>query len=254
MLDSHPALAIPPESYFVTELAQRWPPGAPFSWEDYVESLSAHDRFRRWGLPEDALHGDGAGPATFADAVRSTFAAYARTKGKERYGDKTPRYVQDVEMLAALLPEARFVHVIRDGRDVALSFLEREWGPKTIEEAARRWRKRVTAGRRAGRALGATRYLEVRYESLVARPEAELERVCSLVDLDPAPEMLRYYERAGEIVAGTKYPAQHSSLAAPPRRGLRDWRSTMPAADVQTFERVAGGLLEELGYERGPGA
>lgn len=248
MLDSHPDLAIPPESYFVTELAEEWPPGAELSWDDFVARLSAHDRFTRWGLPAEALQRDDP-PRTFAGAIRCTFAAYAAARGKSRYGDKTPRYVQDVEAIAALLPEAVFVHVIRDGRDVALSFLEREWGPKTIEEAARRWRKRVKSGRRAGSALG-SRYLEVRYERLVADPAAELERVCAHLDLEPSSAMLRYFERADDVVAGTKYPEQHASLAAPPTPGLRNWRSDMTSAGVASFEAIAGNLLAELGYER----
>jgi hypothetical protein len=252
MLDSHPALAIPPESYFVAELVAEWPPDRPFSWDDYLERLRVHDRFLRWDLPIDALASDDAAE-DFAGAVRRTFAAYARARGKPRHGDKTPRYVQDVETIAALLPEARFVHVIRDGRDVALSFLEREWGPRTVEEAARRWRKRVKAGRRGGSAVGPGRYVEVRYERLVEDPEGELARVCALIDLDPAPEMLRYFERADEVVAGTKYPGQHRGIAAPPTKGLRDWRTAMPPDDVATFETIAGGLLEELGYERAGG-
>lgn len=255
MLDSHPEMAVPPESYFVAELAGSWAGGAPFSWDDYLAALSAHDRFRRWGLPADALHPEDPAdaPRTFAGAVRHTFAAYARARSKPRYGDKTPRYVENVELLAGLFSEARFVHVIRDGRDVALSFLDREWGPKTIEEAAKRWRKRVRAGRRAAAALAPGRYLEVRYESLVDDPETELRRVCALAELDPAPEMLRYFERADDVIAGTKYPGQHAAIAAPPKRGLRDWRSTMSRTEVEEFEATAGGLLAELGYERTTG-
>lgn len=249
MLDSHPDLAIPPESYFVAEMAHL--PG-PFSWEDYVRRVGGHDRFLRWGLPVEALHEQaGAGePKSLPDAVRCTFAAYAAARGKPRYGDKTPLYVQNVQLLAELFPEAVFVHVVRDGRDVTLSFLEREWGPKTIEEGARRWCKRVRAGRRAGAVLGRTRYLEVRYERLVADPERELGRVCTLADLTPAPEMLRYFERADSVVAGTKYPGQHTGIAAPPTPGVRDWRTEMSSEDAASFEAIAGGLLDELGYER----
>lgn len=252
MLDSHPELAIPPESYFVSELAAEWAPGRAFAFDDLLARLRGHDRFARWGLAIDAVAEAGAAarPQTFADGIRCAFAAYAREKGKPRYGDKTPRYVQDLALLAELFPEARFVHVIRDGRDVALSFLDREWGPKTVEEAARRWRKRVKAGRRAASSLEPGRYLEVRYEDLFDDPSAELERVCALVEVDPAPEMLRYFERAGEVIAGTKYPDQHSSVAAPPTKGLRDWRTAMSPADVAAFEATAGNLLEELGYER----
>ena len=148
---------------------EQWPGEDPFSWEIFAGLLKAHDRFKRWGLPPEVVYeaAEHSKPQTYADAIRLVYSCYARSKGKLRYGDKTPRYVRKLELISRVFPEARFVHVIRDGRDVALSLLERDWGPKTIEQAASLWRKRVRAGRRAGAILGRRCYIEVRYEDLV---------------------------------------------------------------------------------------
>src|SRR6478672_851702 len=80
--------------------------------------------FALWGIAAPDLRGLGC-----ADAVRAVFAAYAAARGKPRYADKTPHYVSHLPELAARFPEAQFVHVVRDGRDVALSLLEVPWGP-----------------------------------------------------------------------------------------------------------------------------
>ncbi len=88
-------------------------------------------------------------PATYADAVRLLFRCYARLHGKERYADKTPPYVFEIPALAAMFPEARFVHVIRDGGNVAASMVRASWHKGTLgagrlgrgrDHRARGWR------------------------------------------------------------------------------------------------------------------
>jgi hypothetical protein len=222
MLDAHPLLAVPPESHFAIEPRLR---------------LRRDRWFRLWGIDAPDVRG-----LDVADAVRAVFAAYAAAQGKPRYADKTPHYVSHLPLLAQRFPEARFVHVVRDGRDVALSLLEVPWGPDTIEGAALHWRRRVLEGRAA--ALPPDRYRELRYEALVADPERELRALAPWLDLDYDPAMLAYPERALVV----PYPEHHARLAAPPTAGLRDHRRDLSAEDRARFEAVAGDALRELGY------
>ena len=178
------------------------------------------------------------------------YLAYAHHHGKPRAGDKTPRNVLHVEQLATALPESRFVHLVRDGRDVVPSVREHLLGPESLPAAIDYWRDRVTAGRRAGAALGPGRYLEIRYEELVADPAPVLRRVCRFLGLDDADAMLEYTRRAERVIAGVWDPRNHEGVTRPPTTGVRDWRATMPRADAQLFDALAGDLLEELGYGR----
>jgi hypothetical protein len=184
-------------------------------------------------------------PDALAEAIRRIYASYASRRGKPRYGDKTPNQVVHIHLLARTLPEARFVHVIRDGRDSTLSYLDADFGPSTVAEAAVYWRRFVEAGRRAGRELGHGRYREVRYEELVAAPERELRALSGFCGLAYDEAMLDYPERADELVGKV-----HHNLALAPTSGMRDWRRDMSRADVALFEALAGDLLDELGYER----
>jgi hypothetical protein len=251
MFDSHPEMAIPWESYFIMQLARR---RGDYERDEFdVDRFLADLRrtpFPRWGLDEgEVRHGLlEARPAGFGDAVRALFAAYARSRGKARYGDKTPDYVYDLPTLASLLPETRFVHVIRDGRDVALSLLDVSWGPGTVEDAALLWKEAVSAGRAAGASLGPTRYKELRYERLVLDTTGTLRELCSFVELEFSPVMLRYFERADEIIAPDFFPEYHRRIALPPTPALRDWRREMSRGDQRCFEGVAGDLLAELSY------
>src|SRR5919204_347134 len=114
---------------------------------------------------------------------------------------KTPHYVTALPRIGRALPEARFVHVIRDGRDVALSTNRRlvelrGSRPVPIERMAKRWRHRILSAR--GVTQVADRYLEVRYEDLVRDTEPTLRRGCEFINLAYGPAMLAYHERAAE--------------------------------------------------------
>jgi len=142
-----------------------------------------------------------------------------------------------------------FVHLIRDGRNVALSLMDVPRPPRSFAEAAQIWRFRVTAGRADGAAL-ADRYLELRYESLVEDPESSLKQICALASLEYTPAMLDYHREDPAASVPERNWGHHRNLARPPTAGLRDWRERMSEADQQLFEAVAGDELSELGYER----
>jgi hypothetical protein len=247
MLDAHPALAVPAESHFVVPIAlrrrllDRYP-------HLVADEIVASEGFRRWGLPEAPARERVRGTATAADAVRAVYSLHAELEGKSRYADKTPSYVLHVALLAAFLPEARFLHVIRDGRDVALSIREVEWGTPSLEGAALIWKGCIDAGRRAGRLIGPARYRELRYEDLLADPSDALRDVCAFFALEFDPAMLRYHERAAATIAGSRVGAEHRNLHRPLTAGLRDWRTQMDAREVELFQAAVGGTLDALGY------
>jgi hypothetical protein len=116
--------------------------------------------------------------------------------------------------------------------------------PRSVVDFACQWRSEVSAAQALGRRVGPDRYLEVRYEALVADPAAELRRICSFAGLPYEPEMLDY---VGRVDVSAK-PHQRS-LERPPTPGLRNWRIEVTVSDLAAFEAVAGDLLGELGYE-----
>jgi hypothetical protein len=255
MFDSHPDMAVPPESHFICQLASRrarFSRGGRFFVDRFTDDLGRHESFPRWGLAIDDVRGRlrAVSVNDYSEAIRQIFALYAEARGKRRYAEKTPINIMNIPLLATLFPESRFIHLIRDGRDVALSYLDTDFGVDTVPHAAIYWRRFVREGRRAGRRLGPARYREVRYEELLADPERTLRELCQFVDLPYAPSMLEYPERANELMADVPHREHHTRLALPPTAGLRDWRRDMDGPDVELFEAIAGDLLDELGYER----
>jgi len=247
MLDAHPSIAVPPESHFVVSLPRVFG-AAPTP--QAIEALLAHQRFREWGLDEGRFSQalDAREPATWADLYDTVFSLYATEHGKQRWGDKTPGYGRFLDELRQIFPSARFVHLIRDGRDVACSLARVPWYEGSIVRMASDWKKSVRRARRSG--LGRDDYLEVRYEDLVTDTVPTLHRVCSHLDVIWADSMLAYPRRLDD-----KLPSHRKAWHQRTREGVSSdrigiWRREMTAVDLWNFERVAGDLLEELGYGR----
>lgn len=254
LLNAHPDFAVPFESYFPVWFARRrgrYERSGRFDTARFLADLFAHQSFRRWALDDQALRNEleAARPRDFSDAIRATFAAYAHAHGKPRYADKTPAFVTHIPTLAALFPEAVFVHVIRDGRDVVLSRAQAAWGTHRLDHEALLWRTQVEQGRRDGRALGARRYFELRYEDLVDDAAVVAQRLCSFVGADFDPSMLQYYEHADRVLGDQPFPEEHANLRRPPSK-LRDFRKELSARDLALVERLERPALDALGYER----
>lgn len=256
MLDSHSQLAIPGESHFIPQVwnaRRRYVTGRDVDAEKLIADYTQTAHFKQWELPRDDVVSLIARlrEPSMGEVIECLYSAYAAHHGKCRWGDKTPIYVLSIPVLAQIFPDARFVHMIRDGRDVALSYLSVPWGPASIWQAARKWCRHVSAGRRAGKALGSTRYMEVRYEDIVKEPEYALNRVCEFADLPFEPGMLQFYKNAqGRIQSRPERTHFHSSVTKPPSKNMRAWRTQMPASQVLAFEAMSGNLLVKLGYER----
>ncbi len=249
MLDRSSQLAIPYETFFVPQLAHRH--GRRPKLDDFLDDLGRLRTLYDWGITPDDVRPRLHEGMTTSEAIAAIFETYAERQGKPRWGDKTPLYMQQLPLLERLFPDAIWVHLVRDGRDAALSFLElpegfsgKTWArPGTVPQFAARWRTEILAAQRLGRHAG-SRYLELRYEDLVADPERELRRICEHASLAWEAEMLDHTRPSD-----TAHMPEHRNLAQPPTPGLRDWRSQMSREDALAFEEVAGDVLKSAGYE-----
>lgn len=255
MLDAHPDMAVPPENHFLMPIARnrrRFERGGVVQADLLLRMLEEDRTFRLWNLPGDRTQEvlEAEPPTRFPEAVRRLYGLYAERRGKPRYGDKTPHLVRHLPFLGHTFPEARFVHIIRDGRDVVSAYLARGIGPRNVVEGAWWWKREVLRGRRGARRLDPERYMEVRYEDLVRDPESRLKEICRFVDLHYDEAMLTYHRDPDQLLPAERVRRLHDGLFRPPTEGMRDWRVEMANRDVADFESLAGDLLSDLGYER----
>jgi len=244
-LGRHPALyAFPKETRLIPYLMARQDSYGDLAvdanfralWED-VRNLAV---FREVNghvpvpLPDDwASH-----PRSLAAILDAVFCHYANQHGKRRWCEKTPQHVQHLLALAELFPAGRFVHVIRDGRDCAVSF-HRRW-KRQPELTVFRWKKVVSMGRAQGQRLGTARYLEVRYEDLTNDPERSLRRICEFLGLEFNPAVLH----SAQPYLQTSSNGRRGGL----QRNSGKWRSYFKPRTLERLERIAGATLASCGY------
>ena len=268
MLDSHPELAVPPETSFIGPVSWLHGPSDPLR-HGFFEVVTADritvSNWSDFGIDKDVFWRrlEAIEPFTVSAGLRAFYALYAEQEGKPRYGEKTPGYVFLMPQIAALLPEAHFIHIIRDPGDTALSWRRTWFAPgQDFRTLGAEWRKHVEAGRRAAALV--RRYLEVRFEDLVLHPEHELRRVCEYLALAWSSRMLDYGEQGaarlrrhkGRLHASAPVMIEreertriHANLTrAPDAERLEVWRREMTAAERSALEEAAGPLVRELGY------
>ena len=261
MIDAHRQIAITRETHWIAKRFEKRQGVTPdgLVTPELLSWLLSDEKFTRMGIGQDELEGLVAGeePVSYSTFVTGVFDLFGKGQGKRLVGDKTPSYLRHIPTLHALWPQAKVVHIIRDGRDVCLSMVNWKkghvaagrlatWAEDPVLTAALWWKQRVRLGREDGNALRPELYYEIRYETLVSQPATECAALCDFLGLPYHEAMLKFYE--GREKADPNLDAKKAWRPATP--GLRDWRTQMTLDDIERFEAAAGDLLEELGYPR----
>jgi hypothetical protein len=262
MLDSHPQLAVANDTHFIPNAVVGTRPrfDLPLT-PEIVERVQcfrtrAGKGFDRLGLGPDDLERAAASSQSYTEFVSELYSQLAVARGKALAGEKTPDYVRHLPLLHAFFPWAKVVHLIRDGRDVALALLDwakdgkgpgrlKLWRENPLAAVTLWWEWQVESGRRDASQLGPA-YREIRYEAVVLQPRETLHELMRFLDLPFDDDMLAYH--VGRTRTKPGLPTNKAWL--PPTPGVRDWRAQMSPRDVELVEALSGGLLSELGYER----
>jgi len=180
------------------------------------------------------------GRANIRDVVTGIFEHNARGLGKARWGDKTPYYALHLDKLVEWWPDARIIHLVRDGRDVALSLFGRkhDFSVYNIYYAAQYWQKYVDVCREQGCRLPPGQYLELRYEDVLNDKDAAMRTVCDFIG-EPMPLS------APQVVG---LSAASRQLKTVNRNNQQKWRQALNTWQIRVFESEAGATLEQSGY------
>ena len=243
--------AIPPETMFITDFREVLRGGGLDDHDraiEFTRRVWAHPRVQMWGIegepqlpPVGLSHAD-----AFRWAVEQPFIAYMRRDGKQWWADKTPPNIDHVDLLAEVFPGARFVELVRDGRDVALSMITMPWGDNNVWTTGVRWAHCIREGERQ-RAARPDDVLLVRYEDLVGEPAAQLQRVSEFLGIAYDDDML-----AVEKTDTSKL--QHQDWFSNLWKGINTsavdkWRTKMSEHDQRVFLAAAGDELRLHGYD-----
>jgi len=189
---------------------------------------------RRTGVvlsPDDVVRG--LDQPTYRDIVYRYFGLVSEKIGCTRLAYRDPADLTRLAAVAAILPSARFIHIVRDGRDVALSYRGFDWGPTNLYAGARMWARGVRAAADQGAALSG-RYLAIALEDLVTEPAQVGAQLGAFVPDATRAEVAQFVELASERRrAGPSQP----------------WKSAMSASEARRCEEAAADQLCAYGYE-----
>jgi hypothetical protein len=255
MLASHSRLTIPPETWYLIPLLQPISVDRPVTADEVESAVSIVARHYRWPDmkldAQDFRHEAARLPEPhLRDLVEVVYRSHVQAEGKARWGDKTPVYIEILPQLATMYPNSRFIHLIRDGRDVAKSFQATDWIGRWLHDNAREWIRALECRRRWVCSDFRDRILQVRYEDLVLETESALRKICGFIGEEFEPQMLSWQLEVDEQVPARERDVNAKLKLKSGAESVARWKREMSAREMFVSEAFMGSDLTRLGYER----
>lgn len=188
----------------------------------------------------------------FTSTIEQIYCTYAAKCGKTIWGDKTPSYTPHLSQLNKYFPNSKFIHLIRDGRDVALSCQRQPWGHTSLSLIIEDWKNVVSCVMQVGSVLGKEKYMELRYEDLVVNPKDTMKKVLAFINVPFEHSVLREHGGHHEHLVPERSKAFHTYISKPPDSSFAfKWKKLLGKTDQALCNEIAGDLLDELYYPLG---
>jgi len=251
ILAGHSRLHIPPETWFLRPLFEQLPltgPLTPGQVSEAVKIMVEHYRWPDMEIPaEDFARWVSAltGPR-LVDIVNLVYRHHLDKAGKPRFGDKTPNYIDMVPEISEFYPDARFIHLIRDGRDVAISHIDADW-VRYYKPHGFPWTRAIEKRREYRSSIYDSRIMDVRYEDLVSEPETTVRKICEFLGETFEPTMLEYRSRSNLVPERER--GIHRKLDEPMARdAISVWQRKLRPWECFAIESCLYNDLLQLGY------
>jgi hypothetical protein len=251
MLGAHSSAICSPESHFKVDALRALARGKIRPQPaNLLELIQRHWRFKIWelDLPPIETFDPSGEEALLAQMLDWIVDNYAQQQGKPEasvWVDHTPENISYAQSLLDLFPNARFIHIVRDGRAVAASILPLDWGPNTIMKASRWWMRMTSFGLAAEKALGPDVVMRVKYEDLVLEPKITMHAVSQFLGIDFQQDMLQ----ATGFNPPTYTTRQHKLVGNRPDTSVVNrWEKKLTTRQIEIFENQTRDFLSFLGY------
>jgi len=258
LLVGHSAIAVPPESYVLGSIARKWDRLNFLDWEELVKTVigefESHPEFHTWQTElwpvyEQLLQLDKE-QRSLAIILDTIYRHYATTQspGATVWGDKTPLNTERIFLIDRVFPGARYIHMLRDGRDAVSSAVKVKMFGGSVEAACEQWLMRVRNARELGDKIGSTRYMELRYEDLVFDPESAVQWICTFLGVDFEKQMMDHSETFKKM-GDTTALDHHASVGLPVNTGsIGKWKERLTPRQIELMKPLLRDELRRTGY------
>lgn len=183
---------------------------------------------------------------TLKDFIDELFLSICQRKGKSIWCNKTPLFIPKIDILLTLFPNAKFIHIVRDGRDVFVSRRKNRPVDDDLVINALDWCCKLYRIARSFEKIPINNRLTIRYEDLIENPETTLRTICSLIGVDYEPTMLQFYKTSKDHLS-----SRHSKLIFKQinRDNKMKWKRNLTSKEINLFNVIAGHYLKKYNYE-----
>jgi len=183
----------------------------------------------------------------FDGIIDGVMYSLAQKEGKSRWGDKSPWHVFYWKEIYKAFPNAKIIHIVRDGRDSSASWQKARFGPKHFLVLAERWRDYLLTVDECRAVIAPENFLDIQYEEILKDPELTIKKICSFLGEEYSPEMLEFHKNK------TPYPTDKTNLANLTKPLMQDnaqkWKKNLTKDEIRIFEAIAKKQLEQYNYE-----
>jgi hypothetical protein len=257
LLANHPEISIPPESYVLGAVIRKYRSLSFLPWSELsrliILKFEEHPQFYTWDMCLQSVYETiikfDVEKQTLANLLDTIYMCYAKKNkpSATRWGDKTPMNTFHLQSINKVFPEAKFIHIIRDGRDVVSSYLRAGIYTDT-KEACGRWLTSIRLAQKLGRRLGKKQYLEIHYEDLVKHPEDSSKTVCGFINLEYQAEILHFYKTVKTL--GDTHLEHHGNVHTPINtNSIGKWRENLSSEQKSLVGTMLKKDLLRLGYK-----
>lgn len=268
MLTCHRNIVIPPECGFAVWLEESYghrkgPFDEPVV-NEMVQAIGRCKKFDTWQVDLVALKSQivKLQPTNWSDLCSCVYEEYGRQRGElfTRWGDKNNFYLRHIHTIRRLYPACYFVHIVRDGRNVACSYRrlnERQMDgryapelPDDIDEIATSWQNNVSHARQSFEEFEWHNTLELRLEDLTREPQSELLRLCTWLGEEFDENMLEFHDwnRTNQLEPAEMLPWKERTLQPVSGRQNDEFRTSLTVSEQDRFQSIAGEMLSIYGY------
>jgi hypothetical protein len=251
LLNSHSQIAIPEEAGFLypflnKRILNQKRPLTLRQRQRFIRYLQNDEQFKKWNICSKSLAQLENSCVSQKVAIEFLYAAFAAKSNKEFIGDKSPKFIRKLKLLTILYPEAKFIHIVRDGRDTFLSLKRRQHhSAESALVSSAEWRvKEILIQRALGKIPN--RAIRIRYEDLVQSPSQLLMKICRFLDVEFEPEMLMFWKTSKDYI-----DQQHSDLIYKPvePKNIQKWKSGLTSRELDEYTFISRSLLKTYDYE-----
>lgn len=265
LLNAHSEIFIPPECGFAVWLSNKYN-----NWEKkdtngkkidlFLNDLYATKKFETWNLPPDKLkkYISHKQPDSYSNLVSTIYFFYAVTHQihKKIWGDKNNFYIQHVPDILSLYPNAKFIMIIRDGRDVASSYLklskkkmDSKYAPNLptdINDISREW---LSNNNKIISELNLIREsLVIKYEDLASSPISTLHTICDFLHVHFEKDMLNYYMEATDLEPSDFFQWKYKNKLPIDTASIKQFKNELTPKQISDFNSISEELLKKFNY------